>query len=136
VADLYLDGDWCEAVAGGHREIRCPADGTLVATVSEGTRADTEIAIVAARRAFDHGPWPRTPERERGALLLRAADVIERDAKEFARAESLDTGKRLVESEYDIADVVSCFRYYGPPSWPATRWSSSPASSPPPPRSC
>lgn len=113
MADLYLDGDWCEAVAGGHREIRCPADGTLVATVSEGTRADTEIAIVAARRAFDHGPWPRTPERERGALLLRAADVIERDAKEFARAESLDTGKRLVESEYDIADVVSCFRYYG-----------------------
>ena len=45
MADLYLDGDWCEAVAGGHREIRCPADGTLVATVSEGTRADTEIAI-------------------------------------------------------------------------------------------
>jgi betaine-aldehyde dehydrogenase len=46
-------------------------------------------------------------------LLLRVADLLERDAKEFARAESLDTGKRLVESEYDIADVVACFRYYG-----------------------
>ncbi|MEU9384863.1 aldehyde dehydrogenase family protein, partial [Streptomyces sp. NPDC048279] len=80
---------------------------------SEATRPDTEAAIAAARRAFDDGPWPRTPERERGALLLRTAGVIERDAKEFARAESLDTGKRLVESEYDIADVVSCFRYYG-----------------------
>ena len=113
MADLYLDGEWRDPVAGGHREILCPADGTLAAVVSEGTRADSEAAIAAARRAFDEGPWPRTPERERGALLLRTADLIERDAKEFARAESLDTGKRLVESEYDIADVVSCFRYYG-----------------------
>ncbi|MEU1624801.1 aldehyde dehydrogenase family protein [Streptomyces sp. NPDC020096] len=111
--NLYVDGEWQDAAAGGRREIRCPADGSLVATVAEGTRADTERAIGAARRAFDQGPWPRTPERERGALLLRTADVIERDAKEFARAESLDTGKRLVESEYDIADVVACFRYFG-----------------------
>ncbi len=113
VADLYVDGEWREPVVPRRREIRCPADGTLSATVSEGTRADTEAAIAAARRAFDEGPWPRTPERERGALLLRTADLIERDAKDFARAESLDTGKRLVESEYDIADVVSCFRCYG-----------------------
>ncbi|MFI9584187.1 aldehyde dehydrogenase family protein [Streptomyces sp. NPDC052236] len=113
MAELYVDGEWRDPVAGGYREIRCPADGTLAATVSEGMRPDTEAAITAARRAFDEGPWPRTPERERGALLLRTAELIERDAKEFARAESLDTGKRLVESEYDIADVVSCFRYYG-----------------------
>jgi betaine-aldehyde dehydrogenase len=113
VADLYVDGEWRDPIAGGHREIRCPADGTLSATVSEGTRADSEAAITAARRAFDEGTWPGTPERERGALLLRTADLIERDRLEFARAESLDTGKRLVESEYDIADVVSCFRYYG-----------------------
>ncbi|MFI1169871.1 aldehyde dehydrogenase family protein, partial [Streptomyces sp. NPDC020801] len=66
MADLYVDGEWREAVAGGHREIRCPADGTLVATVSEGTRADTGAAIAAARRAFDAGSWPHTPERERG----------------------------------------------------------------------
>ena len=45
MADLFVDGEWREAVAGGHREIRCPADGTPVATVSEGTRADTEAAI-------------------------------------------------------------------------------------------
>jgi len=113
VADLYLDGEWRVPAAGGHRDIRCPADGTLVATVSEATRTDTVAAIGAARRAFDDGPWPRTPERERGALLLRVAGILERDAKEFARAESLDTGKRLVESEYDIADVASCFRYFG-----------------------
>jgi betaine-aldehyde dehydrogenase len=113
VKQLFVGGEWREPVAGGHREIRCPADGSLVATVAEGTREDTVAAIEAARRAFDQGPWPSTPARERGALLLRVADLIQRDRSELARAESLDTGKRLVESEYDIDDVAACFRYYG-----------------------
>ncbi len=113
MAELYIGGAWREAADGGRREIRCPADGSLVASVAEATAADTAAAILAARRAFDAGEWPATPERDRGALLLRVADLLERDAKDFARAESLDTGKRLVESEYDIADVVACFRYFG-----------------------
>ena len=113
MADLYIDGMWQESVAGGQREIRCPADGSLVATVSEATRLDTAAAILAARRAFDEGPWPRTTAVERGALLLRVADLLERDAKEVSRAEALDTGKRLVEAEYDVKDVVACFRYFG-----------------------
>lgn len=111
--ELYLEGQWVEPIAGDSREIRCPADGRLVATVSEGAREDTVRAIGAARRAFDDDPWPRLPEAERGALLLRTADLLQRDKAEFARAESLDTGKRLVESEYDIDDVIACFRYYG-----------------------
>ncbi|AWS46228.1 aldehyde dehydrogenase family protein [Streptosporangium sp. 'caverna'] len=113
MTDLYLGGSWRDPVAGGRREIRSPADGGLVATVAEATGADTEIAISEARRAFDEGPWPTTPERERGALLLRVADLLERDKKDFARAESLDTGKRLVESEYDVDDVVASLRYFG-----------------------
>ncbi|GAA4594504.1 aldehyde dehydrogenase family protein [Planotetraspora phitsanulokensis] len=111
--DLYIDGTWREPVAGGSREILSPADGGLVTTVAEATRADTELAIAAARAAFDEGTWPGTPERERGALLLRVADLLERDRREIATAESLDTGKRLVESEYDVDDVVKCFRYFG-----------------------
>ena len=113
MTELYIGGEWREPADGGRREIRCPADGSLVATVAEATAADTETAILAARQAFDAGDWPATPERERGALLLRVADLLERDTKEYARAESLDTGKRLVESEYDIADIVACFRYFG-----------------------
>ncbi|WP_169986751.1 aldehyde dehydrogenase family protein [Microbispora sp. H10836] len=111
--DLYIGGQWRDAAEGGRREIRCPADEEHVATVAEAGRADTEAAIAAARRAFDEGPWPRTPERERGALLLRVAGLLERDKAEIARAESLDTGKRLVESEYDVDDVIACFRYFG-----------------------
>ncbi len=111
--DLYVDGEWVGARAGGRREIRCPADGSLVAEVDEAGVEDTEAAIAAAHRAFHDGPWPHTSARERGDLLTRVADLLERDKADLARMESLDTGKRLVESEYDIDDIVSVFRHYG-----------------------
>ena len=104
--DIYIDGTWLAARGSGSREIRCPADGQLVATVDEAGPEDTDAAIGAARHAFDEGAWPRTSARERGDLLLRVADLLERDKDAVARAESLDTGKRLVESEYDVDDVV------------------------------
>ena len=112
MGQLYIDGAWQPASDGGLRDIRCPADGELVGTFAEATAADTEAAIAAARSAFDRGPWRHTPERDRGQLLARVADLIERDGKEFARAEALDTGKRLIEAEYDMADVAASFRYF------------------------
>ncbi|MER6030273.1 aldehyde dehydrogenase family protein [Streptomyces sp. NPDC001851] len=111
--DLFIDGAWRSALDERTREIRCPADGSLVGVVDEAGGKDTVEAIAAARRAFDTGPWPRTPAQERGDLLLRVADLLVRDKDALARAESLDTGKRLVESAYDIDDVVNCFRYFG-----------------------
>ncbi|MFJ2264311.1 aldehyde dehydrogenase family protein [Streptomyces sp. NPDC087844] len=113
MADLYIGGTWTSAREKRTREIRCPADGALVAVVDEAGGEDTADAIAAARRAFDEGPWPRTPANERGDLLLRVADLLARDKDVLARAESLDTGKRLVESEYDIDDIENCFRYFG-----------------------
>ncbi|MEQ4720577.1 aldehyde dehydrogenase family protein [Nonomuraea sp. B19D2] len=112
MTDLYIDGKWTRPIAGGRRHIHSPADGSLVATVAEATAADTATAIEAARHAFDAGPWPQTPARERGALLYRVADLLERDRDEFARAESGDTGKRLVESEYDVDDSIASLRYF------------------------
>jgi betaine-aldehyde dehydrogenase len=110
--DLYIDGSWVAAAEGGVREIRCPADGELVRVVDEATAIDTDRAILAARRAFDDGRWRSVAFTERAALLLRVADLLERDVADIARAEALDTGKRLVEAEYDVADVVRCFRYF------------------------
>ena len=110
--DLYIDGRFVPARGGGRRTVVCPADGSEIGEVDEGTAEDTRDAIGAARRAFDDGPWPRTPPAERGALLSRVADLLERDADTIARAETLDTGKRLAESELDVADVVSVFRHY------------------------
>ena len=111
--ELYVDGSWVSALAGGRRTIVCPADGTVVAEIDEAGPDDTAAAIGAAHRAFHDGPWPHTSARERGDLLLRVADLLERDVDLVAEAESRDTGKRVVESEYDVADVVSVFRHYG-----------------------
>ncbi|GDY67216.1 hypothetical protein SAV14893_066090 [Streptomyces avermitilis] len=111
--DLFIDGEWRAALDGRTREIRCPADGSLVGVVDEAGGKDTAEAIAAARRAFDEGPWPWLPAADRGDLLLRVADLLVRDRAKLARAESLDTGKRFVESEYDIDDIVNCFRYFG-----------------------
>src|SRR4051812_36466297 len=111
--ELYVDGSWVSARSGARRTIVCPADGTVVAEVDEAGPEDTAAAIEAAHRAFHDGPWPGTSARERGELLFRVADLLERDVDLVARAESLDTGKRVVESAYDVADVVSVFRYYG-----------------------
>ena len=110
--DLYIDGAWVSASEGGTREIRCPADGEVVRVVDEATAVDTERAILAARAAFDDGRWSSVPVAERGRLLARVADLLERDVDEIARLESLDTGKRLVEAEYDVADVAKSFRYF------------------------
>lgn len=109
---LFVAGRWRAAADGGTREIRCPADGAHVATVAEATAADADEAARAARAAFDDGEWPGTPEPDRAVLLHRVADLLARDRHTYARAEALDTGKRLVEAEYDIDDVIRCFRYY------------------------
>ncbi|MFI6053389.1 aldehyde dehydrogenase family protein [Streptomyces violascens] len=111
--ELFIGGQWKSAVDGEVREIRCPADGTLVAAVDEAGPKDAAAAVAAAREAFDRGPWPHTPAAERGRLLLRVGDLLERDKEAYARAESLDTGKRLVESQYDMDDIAACFRYFG-----------------------
>ncbi|WP_055548868.1 aldehyde dehydrogenase family protein [Streptomyces sp. NBRC 110028] len=111
--ELFIGGQWTAALDGQTREIRCPADGSRVAAVDEAGPKDVAAAVAAARDAFDRGPWPGTAAAERGRLLLRVADLLERDRSALARAESLDTGKRLVESEYDLDDIAGCFRYFG-----------------------
>lgn len=111
--ELYIGGRWVSAHEGERREIRCPADGSLVAEVDEAGPQDTRAAIAAARAAFDDGAWPTGSALERGALLHRVAALLVRDKAAVARAESLDTGKRFVESEYDVDDVVGVFRHYG-----------------------
>ncbi len=110
--ELFIDGAWVAPVEGGTREIRCPADGSLVATVSEGSEADSLAAIDAARRAFDAGEWSSTPARERGALLSRLADKLEAEKEEVARLEALDTGKRMVEARLDMDDIIGVFRHF------------------------
>jgi betaine-aldehyde dehydrogenase len=110
--ELFIDGAWCEASDGARRDIIDPVDGSVARTVSEGGPDDAEAAIAAARRAFDTGPWPRTPVAERAARLAALADAMESDTDHLAALETADTGKTLVESRADVADVVAVIRYY------------------------
>ena len=109
---LFFGGEWRSASEGGTREIRSPHDGTLVALVSEASELDVSSAIASARASFDSGEFAAWGWAKRSALVARIAELLERDTENFAALESRDTGKRLVEARYDIADVVSVFRYY------------------------
>ncbi|WP_316898834.1 betaine-aldehyde dehydrogenase [Pseudodesulfovibrio indicus] len=112
LSNHYINGQWRGSMHGGRREIHNPFDGSVIAVVAEGGREDAEAAIGAARHAFDRGGWPQTPAVERARLLFRLADLIERDHEELARLESLDTGKTVEESRWDMNDIMGIFRYF------------------------
>lgn len=109
---LFIGGQWRGSGDGGMREIVDPADGSTIAMVDEATGDDALCAVAAARVAFDDGPWKRVPLSDRVLLLGRIADLLQRDRSKLARIETRDTGKTLRESEIDIDDVISVFRFY------------------------
>ncbi|AJF05478.1 betaine-aldehyde dehydrogenase [Geoalkalibacter subterraneus] len=110
---MYVDGQWVDARSGKTRSIINPANQEVIAEVAEGGREDSRVAIAAARRAFDQGDWPRTPANERGALVYRLGELVAREREELARLETLDTGKTLEESRWDMDDIAGIFKYYG-----------------------
>jgi betaine-aldehyde dehydrogenase len=94
------------------REIVNPFDGTVLTTVADGTVEDVDAEVRAARAAFDAGSWSQAPVAQRAAVLVGVADALRKDRDELARLETLDTGKTLKESYFDVDDVCSVFRYY------------------------
>ena len=76
-------------------------------------RNDVNRAVAAARAAFDFGAWPQTTAQERGRILFRLAERVRKEAASLAELEARNSGKPIVEAEYDINDVATCFEYYG-----------------------
>ncbi|RLU90446.1 betaine-aldehyde dehydrogenase [Streptomyces griseocarneus] len=112
VETILVDGVWRAAASGAQREVLDPADARTLAVVAEGGAEDTDAAVAAARRAFDHGAWPRTPVAERAELLRHVAELLQRDREAIALTESRDTGKTLEEGRIDVDDVTNAFRYF------------------------
>ena len=110
IDQLFIGGK--RRATAATRDVMHPADGSVVRTVSEASAADTVAAIAAARRAFDDGHWAGFGDEQRAKILDTVADILERDKELFARAESGDTAKRLIEARYDIDDVISVFRHF------------------------
>ncbi len=108
----YINGKWVGANSGRMRTIINPYNQEIIATVPEGDESDARAAIAAAREAFDNGEWAFTPATERGAIVRKIAELIERDKEELAHLESLDTGKTVEESRGDMDDIAGVFRYF------------------------
>ncbi len=108
---LYIDGTWTSGSAGVAPVVN-PFDASVVTEVDQAGADDVDRAVAAARTAFDSGPWRVTPAGERGAILGRVAELLQRDKERIARTETLDTGKTLAESRIDVDDVTAVFRYY------------------------
>ena len=110
----HIDGAWVDARDGERFDVFDPATGEVIATAPDSKAVDVEAAIDAARRTFDEGTWwPGTPGRERGRILLRAADLVRREQERLARMESLDSGKPIGEAREDVAEVAFMFEYFG-----------------------
>jgi betaine-aldehyde dehydrogenase len=109
----YIAGSFADAHGAGTIDVIDPSTEETIGRVAEGDAADVDDAVAAAREAFDHGPWRTITAQERGRILFRLAEVVRRRAAELAELETRNNGKPIAEAELDIADVATCFEYYG-----------------------
>jgi aldehyde dehydrogenase (NAD+) len=110
---LLINNRWVPSESGKTFATINPATGEEICQIAEADAADVDKAVHAARRAFEHGPWRKLPASERGRMLHRLADLIEKHADELAALESLDNGKPVsIAKAVDVAATVGCFRYF------------------------
>src|SRR6266446_3312070 len=109
----YVNGQWVASASGQTFPVYDPSTEEVIARVSAADKTDVDVAVKAARDAFDSGPWSKTTAQDRGRVLFKLAEKIRQNAASLADLESRNTGKPIVEAEYDIADVATCFEYYG-----------------------
>ena len=110
---MHINGESVEAHGGAWFPVYDPSTEEIIAEVPNADEHDVNCAVQAARAAFDSGPWPQTTAQERGRILLRLAERIRKESAALAELESRNSGKPIVEAEYDMADVATCFEYYG-----------------------
>jgi betaine-aldehyde dehydrogenase len=110
---MYVNGDWIDSKSNKTFPVYDPSTEEVIAQVPEANAEDVNRAVAAAKAAFEDGPWASTTAQERGRVLFRLADKIRQNATMLAELESRNTGKPIVEAEFDIADVATCFEYYG-----------------------
>jgi aldehyde dehydrogenase (NAD+) len=108
----YINGKFVKGVEGKTFEVLNPTNEKIICSVHEATEKDVDIAVKAARAAFN-GPWSKLPSAERGRLLMKLADLMEKNLTKLASVESLDNGKSINNAKTDITSAAGCLRYYG-----------------------
>jgi aldehyde dehydrogenase (NAD+) len=111
--ELLINNRWVPSESGKTFATVNPSTGEEICQVAEADAADVDKAVQAARRAFDQGPWKKMRASERGRLLHRLADLIEQNAEQLARLETLDNGKPLsIARAVDLTKTIACYRYF------------------------
>ena len=109
----FVNNQWVAAASGETFPVYDPSTEEVIANVAAADKTDVDAAVKAAREAFDNGPWHQTTAQDRGRILFKLAEKIRQNTAALAELECRNTGKPIVEAEYDIADVATCFEYYG-----------------------
>jgi acyl-CoA reductase-like NAD-dependent aldehyde dehydrogenase len=112
---LLIGGQWLNSASGRTFKTVNPASGEVITEIASAQPEDVDRAVQAARRAFDdlNGPWRKMTASDRGKILWRIADLLEKNIDEVAEIETLDNGKPIFESRYvDLPTVAEVFRYY------------------------
>ena len=110
---LFINGEWNDSSSDNSFPVYDPSTEEVIAQVPDANAKDVDRAVAAAKAAFEDGPWATTTPQERGRVLFRLAEKIRQNSAMLAELECRNTGKPIVEAEYDIADVATCFEYYG-----------------------
>lgn len=108
----FINNEWVKGVDGKTFETINPSTEKPIVALHEGTEKDIDLAVAAARKAFE-GSWRKVAPTVRGQLLLKLADLFERDTDILAAIESLDNGKAISMAKIDVANSAACLRYYG-----------------------
>jgi betaine-aldehyde dehydrogenase len=110
---MYINGEFVEGHAGTYFPVVDPSTEEIIAEVPDADERDVNRAVASAKAAFDSGAWPQATAQERGRILFRLAARVREESAKLAELEARNSGKPIVEAEYDIADVATCFEYYG-----------------------
>lgn len=109
---LFIDGQWVKPALGDTFTTTDPSNESVITHVAAATATDVDLAVKAARRAFDDGPWPQMAGAERAVVLRRIAAGIRERLDVLAEIEVRDNGKPLPEAQWDIGDTAGCFDFY------------------------
>jgi len=110
---MLINGEWAASKSNKTFPVYDPSTEEVIAQVPDGNADDVNRAVAAAKAAFEEGSWATTTAQERGRVLFRLAEKIRQNQSLLAELECRNTGKPIVEAEYDIGDAATCFEYYG-----------------------
>src|SRR5450755_3602048 len=110
---MYVNGQWIASNSGKTFPVYDPSTEEVITQVPDSNAKDVDRAVGAAKDAFENGPWASSTAQERGRVLFKLADAVRQNTAALAELEARNTGKPIVEAEYDINDVATCFEYYG-----------------------